>query len=109
VNAVRNLQAGKALHSKRAEIRVQFRHVPGNLYRGKIMGDLDSTTNELVKTSCRRIDRLLGILADAPLFGKVSSAVCMQFKFSGSLGSMPRLDMKARNCTSAVLLSDIAG
>lgn len=42
------VQAGKALHSKRAEIRVQFRHVPGNLYRGKIMGDLDSTTNELV-------------------------------------------------------------
>lgn len=45
-----HLQAGKALHSKRAEIRVQFRHVPGNLYRGKIMGDLDSTTNELVRT-----------------------------------------------------------
>ncbi|KAH7622019.1 hypothetical protein Ndes2526B_g02844 [Nannochloris sp. 'desiccata'] len=42
------LKAGKALHSKVAEIRVQFRHVPGNLYRNKLGVDLDSTTNELV-------------------------------------------------------------
>ncbi|GAV68462.1 G6PD_N domain-containing protein/G6PD_C domain-containing protein [Cephalotus follicularis] len=40
--------AGKALHSKRAEIRVQFRHVPGNLYNRKFGTDLDKTTNELV-------------------------------------------------------------
>ena len=42
------LKAGKALHSKRAEIRVQFRHVPGNLYRDKLGIDLDRSTNELV-------------------------------------------------------------
>ncbi|XP_068332973.1 glucose-6-phosphate 1-dehydrogenase, chloroplastic-like [Pyrus communis] len=41
------MKAGKALHNKRAEIRVQFRHVPGNLYRN-IGTDLDRTTNELV-------------------------------------------------------------
>ncbi|CAN1222953.1 Glucose-6-phosphate 1-dehydrogenase, chloroplastic [Linum perenne] len=35
------MKAGKALHTKRAEIRVQFRHVPGNLYK-------DKATNELV-------------------------------------------------------------
>lgn len=34
--------------SFRAEIRVQFRHVPGNLYRRKLGTDLDKTTNELV-------------------------------------------------------------
>lgn len=40
--------AGKALHSKRAEIRVQFRQVPGNLYKRKFGSDLDEATNELV-------------------------------------------------------------
>ncbi|KAK9284458.1 hypothetical protein L1049_023631 [Liquidambar formosana] len=40
--------AGKALQSKRAEIRVQFRHVPGNLYNRKFGTDLDKATNELV-------------------------------------------------------------
>ena len=42
------LKAGKALHSKRAEIRVQFRHVPGNLYKNRLGIDLDQATNELV-------------------------------------------------------------
>ena len=42
------LKAGKALGSRVAEIRVQFRHVPGNLYRNKLGIDLDRTTNELV-------------------------------------------------------------
>jgi glucose-6-phosphate 1-dehydrogenase len=42
------LKAGKALHSRVAEIRVQFRHVPGNLYRNKLGLDLDKATNELV-------------------------------------------------------------
>jgi hypothetical protein len=42
------LKAGKALHSRVAEIRVQFRHVPGNLYRNKFGVDLDKATNELV-------------------------------------------------------------
>ena len=42
------LKAGKALHSRVAEIRVQFRHVPGNLYRNKLGVDLDAATNELV-------------------------------------------------------------
>lgn len=31
-----------------AEIRVQFRHVPGNLYKRKFGTDLDKATNELV-------------------------------------------------------------
>ena len=43
------LKAGKALHSKRAEIRVQFRHVPGNLYKNRLGFDLDQATNELVR------------------------------------------------------------
>lgn len=42
------LVAGKALHSRRAEIRVQFRHVPGDLYNRKFGTDLDKATNELV-------------------------------------------------------------
>ncbi|GAB4828565.1 Glucose-6-phosphate 1-dehydrogenase, variant 2 [Ancistrocladus abbreviatus] len=42
------MKAGKALHRRRAEIRVQFRHVPGNLYNRKIGTDLDLATNELV-------------------------------------------------------------
>ncbi|KAK8648135.1 hypothetical protein V6N13_128897 [Hibiscus sabdariffa] len=42
------MKAGKALHNKRAEIRVQFRHVPGNLYNRKFGTDLDQATNELV-------------------------------------------------------------
>ncbi|KAE8075514.1 hypothetical protein FH972_014223 [Carpinus fangiana] len=40
--------AGKALHTKRAEIRVQFRHVPGNLYNRNFGTDLDQAGNELV-------------------------------------------------------------
>ncbi|WOL01728.1 glucose-6-phosphate 1-dehydrogenase, chloroplastic-like isoform X1 [Canna indica] len=42
------MKAGKALHTKRAEIRVQFRHVPGNLYKRTFGTDLDRATNELV-------------------------------------------------------------
>uniref|UniRef100_A0ACD5W9S9 Uncharacterized protein n=1 Tax=Avena sativa TaxID=4498 RepID=A0ACD5W9S9_AVESA len=46
------MKAGKALHTRRAEIRVQFRRVPGNLYsRGSNVGGgthLDMATNELV-------------------------------------------------------------
>lgn len=42
------MKAGKALHNKSAEIRVQFRHVPGNLYNRNIGTDLDQATNELV-------------------------------------------------------------
>ncbi|KAK9120140.1 hypothetical protein Scep_018233 [Stephania cephalantha] len=42
------MKAGKALHTKRAEIRVQFRHVPGNLYSRSFGTDLDRATNELV-------------------------------------------------------------
>ncbi|GAB4818749.1 hypothetical protein N2152v2_005795 [Parachlorella kessleri] len=42
------LKAGKALAGRMAEIRVQFRHVPGNLYRNKLGIDLDRATNELV-------------------------------------------------------------
>ncbi|KAL0672634.1 hypothetical protein Bca4012_000614 [Brassica carinata] len=42
------MKAGKALHTRRAEIRVQFRHVPGNLYNRNTGCDLDKATNELV-------------------------------------------------------------
>ncbi|ESQ41250.1 hypothetical protein EUTSA_v10013032mg [Eutrema salsugineum] len=42
------MKAGKALHTRRAEIRVQFRHVPGNLYNRNTGCDLDRATNELV-------------------------------------------------------------
>ncbi|KAJ4908456.1 hypothetical protein Rs2_12114 [Raphanus sativus] len=42
------MKAGKALHTRRAEIRVQFRHVPGNLYNRNTGCDLDNATNELV-------------------------------------------------------------
>ncbi|CAN6300555.1 unnamed protein product [Urochloa humidicola] len=52
------MKAGKALHTRRAEIRVQFRPVPGNLYRRRRSAagavgaaadlDADAATNELV-------------------------------------------------------------
>ncbi|CAH8298511.1 unnamed protein product [Eruca vesicaria subsp. sativa] len=42
------MKAGKALHTRSAEIRVQFRHVPGNLYNRNSSTSLDRTTNELV-------------------------------------------------------------
>ncbi|CAN7131896.1 unnamed protein product [Brassica rapa subsp. narinosa] len=42
------MKAGKALHTRGAEIRVQFRHVPGNLYKKNFATDLDKATNELV-------------------------------------------------------------
>ncbi|KAJ6347035.1 hypothetical protein OIU76_003682 [Salix suchowensis] len=42
------MKAGKALHKKRAEIRVLFRHVPGNLYNQNFETDLDQATNELI-------------------------------------------------------------
>ncbi|WOL03039.1 hypothetical protein Cni_G11759 [Canna indica] len=42
------MKAGKALHTRGAEIRVQFRHVPGNLYKRNFGTDLDKATNELV-------------------------------------------------------------
>ncbi|KAJ6705139.1 GLUCOSE-6-PHOSPHATE 1-DEHYDROGENASE 2 CHLOROPLASTIC [Salix purpurea] len=38
------MKAGKALHKK----RVQFRHVPGNLYNQNFETDLDQATNELI-------------------------------------------------------------
>ena len=47
------LKAGKALASRRAEIRVQFRHVPGNLFRNRLGLDLDRATNELARCPSR--------------------------------------------------------
>ena len=41
-----------------AEIRVQFRHVPGNLYRNKLGIDLDRATNELVRPSSLHVPSL---------------------------------------------------
>ena len=43
------LKAGKALETRTAEIRVQFRHVPGSLYRSKMGPHPDDATNELVR------------------------------------------------------------
>lgn len=43
------LKAGKALENRMAEIRVQFRHVPGSLYQDKIGARAEDTTNELVR------------------------------------------------------------
>lgn len=34
--------------NSRTEVRVQFRHVPGNLYKQNFGSDLDKATNELV-------------------------------------------------------------
>ncbi|KAK9907453.1 hypothetical protein WJX75_004009 [Coccomyxa subellipsoidea] len=42
------LKAGKALASRRAEIRVQFHQVPGGLYQDKLGHDGDRSSNELV-------------------------------------------------------------
>ncbi|KNA25621.1 hypothetical protein SOVF_004890 [Spinacia oleracea] len=42
------MKAGKALHNRSAEIRVQFRHVPGNLYARNFGSNLDQSMNELV-------------------------------------------------------------
>jgi len=42
------LKAGKALHKRCAEIRVQFKPVPGNLYRDKVGSDPEAASNELV-------------------------------------------------------------
>lgn len=42
------LKAGKALNSRRAEIRVQFNNVPGNLYKRKFSSDNFTAVNELV-------------------------------------------------------------
>ena len=41
-------KAGKALAERKAEIRVQFRHVPGNLYKAHFGSNIDVATNELV-------------------------------------------------------------
>ncbi|KAK4846489.1 hypothetical protein QYF36_017981 [Acer negundo] len=57
--------AGKALQSNRVEIRVQFRHVPGNLYNRKLGTDLDKTTNELV----------IRVLLDEAMYLKINSKV----------------------------------
>ncbi|CAG9463807.1 unnamed protein product [Pedinophyceae sp. YPF-701] len=42
------IKAGKALNQRRGEIRIQFRHVPGNLYRDIYPETARNNTNELV-------------------------------------------------------------
>uniref|UniRef100_A0A803MGJ8 Glucose-6-phosphate 1-dehydrogenase n=1 Tax=Chenopodium quinoa TaxID=63459 RepID=A0A803MGJ8_CHEQI len=59
------MKAGKALHTRRAEIRVQFRHVPGNLYKKNFGTDLDKATNELV----------LRVQPDEAIFLKINNKV----------------------------------
>lgn len=69
------MKAGKALHTRRAEIRVQFRRVPGNLYgrRSRSVGgggttatrELEKATNELV----------LRVQPDEAIYLKINSKV----------------------------------
>ncbi|XP_066388108.1 inactive glucose-6-phosphate 1-dehydrogenase 4, chloroplastic-like [Miscanthus floridulus] len=42
------IRTGMGLMKNRAEIRIQFRHVPGNIYRERFGHDIDLDTNELV-------------------------------------------------------------
>ncbi|MQM06862.1 hypothetical protein Taro_039694 [Colocasia esculenta] len=42
------IKAGMGLIKHRVEIRIQFNHVPGNLYRERIGHNIDLTTNELI-------------------------------------------------------------
>ncbi|CAM0872945.1 unnamed protein product [Alopecurus aequalis] len=42
------IKTGMGLMKNRAEIRIQFRHVPGNIYRERFGHDVDLDTNELV-------------------------------------------------------------
>ena len=45
------IKAGKALHKRQAEIRIQFHHAPGNLYKKQLSGGggtSDTNSNELV-------------------------------------------------------------
>uniref|UniRef100_A0A0E0D247 Glucose-6-phosphate 1-dehydrogenase n=1 Tax=Oryza meridionalis TaxID=40149 RepID=A0A0E0D247_9ORYZ len=68
------MKAGKALHTRRAEIRVQFRRVPGNLYGrrsrsvrggGTTATELEKATNELV----------LRVQPDEAIYLKINSKV----------------------------------
>ncbi|KAK9663960.1 hypothetical protein RND81_14G009300 [Saponaria officinalis] len=59
------MKAGKALNTRRAEIRVQFRHVPGNLYKKTFGTGLDNATNELV----------IRVQPDEAIFLKVNNKV----------------------------------
>ncbi|XP_056699112.1 inactive glucose-6-phosphate 1-dehydrogenase 4, chloroplastic isoform X2 [Spinacia oleracea] len=42
------IRAGTGLTSHRMEIRIQFDHVPGNIYRGRMGHSIDLATNELI-------------------------------------------------------------
>lgn len=42
------VKTGMGLMKNRAEIRIQFRHVPGNIYRERFGHDIDLDTNELI-------------------------------------------------------------
>ncbi|XP_078443809.1 glucose-6-phosphate dehydrogenase 4 isoform X2 [Wolffia australiana] len=42
------IKAGMGLIKNRVEIRIQFNHVPGNIYRERIGQNIDLTTNELI-------------------------------------------------------------
>lgn len=42
------IKAGKALHKREAEIRIQFHHAPGNLYKKQLGATSDMNSNELI-------------------------------------------------------------
>ena len=42
------MKAGKALHKRQAEIRIQFHHAPGKLYKKQLGSESEMNSNELV-------------------------------------------------------------
>ena len=42
------IKAGKALHKREAEVRIQFHHAPGNLYKKQLGATSDMNSNELI-------------------------------------------------------------
>lgn len=83
------LKAGKALASRRTEIRVQFRHVPGNLFRDRLGLDLDRATNELVRCClhlfgvvCRCISLIFPMVCPSSGLKTVSPSHWCRFRIS---------------------------
>ena len=70
------LKAGKALAARSAEIRVQFRHVPGNLYRDKLGGGGGRPGGSLGGSADRAANELvIRIQPDEAIYLKVANKV----------------------------------
>ncbi|GBG85502.1 hypothetical protein CBR_g40141 [Chara braunii] len=59
------IKAGNALDQHKEEIRIQFRHVPGNLYRERFGSNMDKATNEL----------LIRVFPDEGIFLKINNKI----------------------------------